>query len=118
MKKLITSMAIASVLGLSATAANAAPVPGFDRLYTSVVNSCSPASTRALCEAAINRYAAALIAARIPLNVANQSFLSLRVDVRLANGGNARVLTEIDSLFQDLLPETRSVGPIDASPVL
>lgn len=91
----------------------AAPVPGFEGLYEAVLGACTPpAGTPAACEAAINAYSAALVAAGVDPAVALQSFTELRAEVVAAGGGEA-----IDALFEELLPESGAVGGDEASPV-
>ena len=113
MRKLIATVLLASALGTSVVSApNAAPVPGFESLYTAVFAACTPpAGTAGACEAAINAYSAALVAAGVEPAVALASFTELRSEV-VAAGGAA----EIDALFEALLPESGAIGPV-VSPV-
>lgn len=91
----------------------AAPVAGFEALYNAVLTACTPpAGTPAACEAAINAYSAALVAAGVDPAVALQSFTELRAEVAAAGGGDV-----IDALFEELLPESGAVGGPQASPV-
>ena len=89
MRKLIMAVATASMLGLGATSGTvAAPVPGFEGLYSTLIASCSlPDGTEAACEAAITAYADALVAA-VDIEVANQSFSEARQEVFALNAGD------------------------------
>lgn len=118
MRKLITTFATAGVLSIAAlTISNAAPVAGFEALYDAAFAACTPAGgvapDPAACEAAINAYSQALIAAGVDPAVALQSFTELRSEVAAAGGGDA-----IEALFEELLPESGAVGPTDPSPTL
>ena len=62
------------------------------------------------CEDAISAYAAALVAAGVPLAVANQSFIELRAEVAALNGGDPTFLAAIDGVFETLLPDSGAVG--------
>jgi hypothetical protein len=111
MRKLIITFATAGVLSMTAlSATNAAPVPGFEALYQAAFAACTPtggaAANPAACEAAINAYSAALIAAGVTPTVALASFTELRAEVTAAGGGDA-----IEALFEELLPESGSVTP-------
>lgn len=113
MRKLIPTMAMGLFAVASMSVANAAPVPGFEALYQAAFAACTPpAGTPEACEAAINAYSAALVAAGVDPVVALQSFTELRAEVAAAGGGAV-----IDALFEELLPESGAVdGPVDASP--
>jgi hypothetical protein len=107
MRKLITTLAMAGVLGLSAvSAATAAPVPGFEAQYNAVLGACAGAAANPeACEAAILAYSGALVAAGVAPAVALQSFTELRTEVAEAGGS-----LEVASLFEELLPESGAVG--------
>lgn len=117
MRKLITAVFLTSALGLSVLpAATAAPVSGFEGLYTAVFTNCTiPLGTLETCEAAINAYAAALSAA-VELEVANQSFTELRAEVFAANVADEPFQSDVDALFELLLPNSGALGPV-VSPV-
>ena len=112
MRKLIMAVATASMLGLGATSGTvAAPVPGFEGLYSTLIASCSlPNGTEAACEAAITAYADALVAAGVDIEVANQSFSEARQEVLALNGGDATFQAAIDALFELLLPDSGASG--------
>ena len=111
MRKLIMAVAAAGALGLGATSGTvAAPVPGFEGLYSTLIASCSlPDGTEAACEAAITAYADALVAA-VDIEVANQSFSEARQEVFALNGGDATFQAAIDALFELLLPDSGAIG--------
>ncbi len=111
MRKLIMAVATASTLGLGATSGTvAAPVPGFEGLYSTLIASCSlPDGTEAACEAAITAYADALVAA-VDIEVANQSFSEARQEVFALNGGDVTFQAAIDALFELLLPDSGAIG--------
>lgn len=102
---------------LTVSSVHAAPVSGygdtldaqFASLYAAAFAACTPSggapADADACAAAINAYSAALVAAGVPLEVAVVSFQELRDEVRAAGGGAA-----IDAVFEQLLPETESVG--------
>jgi hypothetical protein len=116
MLKLFGTTILAAALSVSS--AYAAPVSGygdtldsqFASLYAATLAACGPAGDADACAAAINAYSAALVSGGVPLEIATASFQELRDDVRAA-GGNAA----IDAVFEQLLPETESIGQ-DASP--
>lgn len=111
MRKLMTVVAMAGLMGLGAsTGSMAAPVAGFDAQYNAVVAACTAGGTPARCEAAINLYSAALIAAGVAPDVALVSFTELRSEIGAANGGNATLLAQVDGLFEELLPESGDLG--------
>ncbi len=118
MRKLITTLAMAGVLGLgTASATSAAPVLGFEGLYSAVAVACSvPTGTLAACEAAINAYAAALVA-NVDISVANKSFQELRGEVFTANAPDQPFQADVDALFELLLPESGAIAPA-ASPTV
>lgn len=103
MRKLIPTIATAGLLTVASwSVANAAPVPGFEAFYSAAFAACTPpAGTPEACEAAINAYSAALIAAGVDPAVALASFTELRAEVAAAGGGAV-----IDALFEELLPES------------
>lgn len=105
MRKLITTIATAGVLSMTAfSAANAAPVPGFEAQYAAALAACTPATgTPAACEAALNALSAAMIAAGVPQDVALASFTELRSEVAAAGG--------FEDIFEELLPESGAVTP-------
>lgn len=111
MRKLVTTIATAAVLSLSALpASNAAPVPGFEALYAALVTACSlPAGAVPDCEAAINAYSGAIVGA-VDLTVANQSFTEVRAEVFATNAPNEEFQADIDALFELLLPDSGAVG--------
>lgn len=111
MRKLIMAVATASTLGLGATSGTvAAPVPGFEGLYSTLIASCSlPDGTEAACEAAITAYADALVAA-VDIEVANQSFSEARQEVFALNGSDVTFQAAIDALFELLLPDSGAIG--------
>lgn len=107
------------VAALSVSSAYAAPVSGygdtldaqFAALYAAALAACGPGAGDAdACAAAINAYSAALVSEGVPLEIASASFQELRDEVRTAGGSAA-----IDAVFEQLLPETESVGT-EASP--
>ena len=112
MRKLIMAVATATTLGLGATSGTvAAPVPGFEGLYSTLIASCSlPDGTEAACEAAITAYADALVAAGVDIEVANQSFSEARQEVLALNGGDVTFQAAIDALFELLLPDSGAIG--------
>lgn len=118
MRKLITTLAMAGVLGLgTASVGSAAPVPGFEGLYSAVAAACSlPSEDLAACELAINAYAAALVA-NVDISVANKSFQELRSEVFAANEPNQDFQADVDALFELLLPDSGAVAPA-ASPTV
>jgi hypothetical protein len=107
MRKLITTIAIAGVLGVAAISpSNAAPVPGFEGLYAEAFTACTPPNgTPTTCRAAIQALTNAMIAAGVDVAVALQSFAELRSEVRVAGGGDA-----IEAVFEELLPESGALG--------
>lgn len=111
MRKLVTTLATAGVLGLGAmSAASAAPVAGYEALYTAVYANCTlPNGTLPLCEAAINAYSGALVAA-VDLSVANASFTELRLEVFEGNAADEAFQADVDALFELLLPDSGSIG--------
>lgn len=114
MRKFITSMGMAGALTLATLSmSQAAPVPGFEALYQAAFAACTPANgvppSVEACEAAINAYSAALIAAGIDPAVALASFTALRAEVAAAGGGAA-----IAALFEQLLPGSGAI--VEASP--
>ena len=115
MRKFIISFATLGAIGLfGVTATNAAPVPGFESFYDAVFASCTlPDGTLPACETAINAYAGALVAADIPIETANESFIALRAAVYVANAADEAFQIDIDALFELLLPDS---GAIDPSP--
>lgn len=119
MRKLITTMAMAGVLGLGAvSAASAAPVLGYEGLYETLIADCSlPDGTVRACEVAINAYATALTTS-VDLAVANGSFTEARLEVFAANAADEEFQAEIDALFELLLPESGALGPTGASPTV
>jgi hypothetical protein len=111
MRKLITTIAAAGVLGMAAmSTSTAAPVAGYEGLYSTVFASCTiPAGTVPTCETAINAYAGALASA-VDLEVANASFIALRSEVFAANAADEGFQAEIDALFELLLPDSGALG--------
>ena len=111
MRKLITTIATAGVLGMAAiSASNAAPVSGYEGLYSAVFTSCTiPTGTVPTCETAINACAGALASA-VDLEVANASFTALRSEVFAANAADEGFQAEIDALFELLLPGSGALG--------
>lgn len=120
MRKLIMNIASAGLLSVvPLSAAVAAPVPGFEDLYNAVFTACTlPAGELQACEAAINAYSGALVAST-ELSVANQSFTELRAEVFTANAADEQFQTDIDALFELLLPDSGAIAPapVAASPV-
>mgnify|MGYP000141505346 CR=1 FL=1 len=109
----ILTAGVMTAMSLGAVQPIAAPVPGFEELYEAVLVACTPPlGTPPACEAAINAYSAALVAAGIDPAVALQSFTELRAEVRARGGGDV-----IDALFEELLPDSGAVGGNEASPV-
>jgi len=95
-----------------ASSANAAPVPGFEALYGTLISSCSlPDGTIPACEAAINAYASALVGA-VDLDAANLSFSAARLEVFELNAVDEEFQASIDALFELLLPESGAIGPV------
>jgi len=116
MRKLITVIGTAAIFSLSTfTVSNAAPVPGFETLYAAAFAACTPSQgvppNPAACEAAINALSQAMVAAGVAPAAALASFTQLRAEVRNAGGGAA-----IEALFEELLPDSGSVGD-QVSPV-
>ncbi|MGV8832909.1 MAG: hypothetical protein ACOH2N_13110 [Devosia sp.] len=111
MRKFIMTMATAGVLGMAAISApNAAPVAGYEALYSAVSSACTiPAGTLAACETAINAYSGALASA-VDLAVANASFTALRAEVFAINAPNPEFQAQIDALFELLLPDSGALG--------
>ncbi|WP_338719481.1 hypothetical protein [Devosia sp. XK-2] len=108
----LATAGVISAMSFGPIQAMAAAVPGFEDLYNAVFVSCTPpAGTPVACEAAINAYSAALVAAGIDPAVALQSFTELRAEIAAAGGGAA-----IDALFEELLPDSGAIGN-QASPV-
>lgn len=114
MRKLISVIATASMLGLGAVSGTvAAPVPGYEALYTTLIGSCSlPDGTHATCEAAITAYAGALVAG-VDIDTANQSFSEARGEVFALNAADEAFQADIDALFELLLPDS---GALPAAP--
>lgn len=109
MRRLLTTLCTVGALSFSSVA-YAAPVPGFEDQYNSVLAACTvPAGTVEACTAAINGYVAALVAAGVPLDQANASFRELRAEVRAANAANPAFLAAIEALFEQLLPDSGAV---------
>jgi hypothetical protein len=119
MRKLLTTLAAIGVLGLGAVSgAVAAPIAGFDAQYAAVSANCTlPNGTVPLCEAAINAYSGALVAANISIDEANASFTALRAEVFAVNAPNEPFQIEIDALFELLLPNSGAIGATP-SPVI
>lgn len=112
MRKLITTLAMAGVLGMSAmSTANAAAVGGYDGLYATLITSCSlPNGTLEACEAAINGYSSALVVS-VDIAVANQSFTEARKEVFALNAADEKFQADIDALFELLLPDSGAILP-------
>lgn len=110
MRKLITTLATAGVLGLAAPlGAVAAPVPGFEAQYAALIAGCTlPDGTLPLCESAINNYAGDLVGI-VDLAVANQSFTEARGEVFAANEPDEPFQEAIDALFELLLPDSGAI---------
>ena len=113
MRKLITAITTASMLGLGAVSGTvAAPVPGYEGLYATLISSCSlPDGALPACEAAINAYAGALVAG-VDIDTANQSFTEARLEVFALNAADEAFQADVDALFELLLPES---GAIDGA---
>ena len=113
MRKLITTIATAGVLSMTALSATlAAPVAGYEALYTALITSCSLPNTEgkvAECEAAINAYSGALVVG-VDLVVANQSFSEARLEVFALNASDEEFQAQIDALFELLLPDSGAIG--------
>lgn len=111
MRKLITMMATAGVLGLSAVGAvNAQPIAGYENLYATLITSCSlPNGTVEDCEDAINAYAGALVTT-VDEAIANGSFTEARLTVFVANEPDPVFQAEIDALFELLLPDSGAIA--------
>jgi len=122
------------LLGLAGVSAStAAPVSGFEALYNAVYDNCvlppNGVSTDdavlqeeirvavQVCEAAINAYSGALVAADIPLDIANDSFTALRLEVFDTNEPSTPFQEAIDALFELLLPGSGAIG-VAASPTV
>lgn len=120
MRKLITILGMVGVAGLSAVSgSNAAPVSGYDALYNAVISSCSlPDGTVDDCASAITAYSGALITADVDIGAANQSFSEARSEVFALNAADPEFQAAIDALFEELLPDSGAIGPVDPSPVL
>ena len=117
MFKRVSTFALVGLIGLASfSATKAAPVPGFEALYQAVFAACTPAGgvapASAACEAAINAYSGALVAAGVGPALALQSFTELRAEVAAAGGGDV-----IEALFEELLPESGAI-PTAVSPTL
>ena len=108
LKTFFVSIALGSAM---ASASVAAPVPGFETLYAAALTACGPTGSVEACTAAINAYSGAVVAAGVDPAVALVSFTELRTEVAAAGG-----TPEIAALFEELLPESGSVGP-QGSPV-
>jgi hypothetical protein len=111
MRKLITVLGMAGLVGLSAVSGSiAAPVSGFESFYDAVYSNCTlPDGAVPACETAINAYAEALVGA-VDLDTANQSFSELRLEVFAANDPDPEFQAEIDRLFELLLPDSGAIG--------
>ena len=117
MRKVITLVASASMLGLLALSpANAEAVPGYEEQYDLAFAACTPSGGIApdpdACALALEAYMAALIAGGIDPTVARTSVAELQVEVATAGGDAA-----INGIFVALLTETEATDPEDASPV-
>lgn len=110
MRKLITTLAIAGVLGsMAPLGAIAAPVPGYEAQYTAVVTACTlPSDSLPDCEASINNYAGDLVGI-VDLAVANESFVALRAEVFAANEPDEPFQEAVDALFELLLPDSGAI---------
>ena len=98
MRKLITAITTASMLGLGAVSGTvAAPVPGYEGLYATLISSCSlPDGALPACEAAINAYAGALVAG-VDIDTANQSFTEARLEVFALNAADEALYAAKDN---------------------
>lgn len=92
----------------------AAPVAGsadYVTLYNTVFSDCTlPDGTVAACEAAINAYAGRLVGDGVEIADANASFMALRSEVFAANAADDEFQALIDALFEELLPDSGSIG--------
>lgn len=88
----------------------AVPVHGFETLYRAARSACSPAGrtapSTAGCQAALARYAQALVSAGVSPTVELASCTQLLSEVAAAGGG-----TGVAALFEELLPESGSISP-------
>lgn len=106
MRRLMATIALSIFLGAATvSAAWATAVPGFETQYDAVKVACAPTGTAEACIAAINTLSAAMIAGGVPADAALRSFTELRAEV-VAAGGTA----EIEAIFEELLPDSGSVG--------
>lgn len=118
MRKLITTIATAGVLSMTAFSATlAAPVPGFEALYATLITSCSLPITDGkvgACEAAINTYSTALVVGT-DIATANASFTEARQEVFALNAADEAFQAQIDALFELLLPDSGAIGGAPAA---
>jgi hypothetical protein len=98
----------------SASQVMAAPVDGYEGLYSANYAACTlPDGTVAACEAAIQSHVTALVSGGIDLDTANVSFQALRAEVFEANEPDEDFQLAIDNLFELLLPDSGAIGVID-----
>lgn len=118
MRKLIMTLAMTGAVSLGAVAnTSAAPVAGFEDLYSALIAACSlPTGTVGDCEVAINAYAGALVSS-VDITVANTSFSEARVEVFGLNAADEEFQADIDALFELLLPDSGAIAPA-ASPTV
>lgn len=112
MRRLTTILGMVGLVSLGAVSGStAAPVPGFDALYSANFTSCTlPDGTLAACEAAINAHVDALIAGGVDQATSNSSFTALRSEVFTANAADSAFQAAIDALFESLLPDSGAIG--------
>lgn len=112
MRSFLPTMAATAVLSFFVAGnAMAAAVPGYETQYNTLVINCTiPIGTLEECGAAINAYSGALIAGGISITVANLSFSAVRQEVFTANAPDGAFQSQIDALFEQLLPDSGAIG--------
>jgi hypothetical protein len=115
MRKLITTLAIAGLIGLMPPlAVSAAAVRGYEAQYDALIGGCTLAAGSVdLCGVAINDYSTALLGL-VDLSEANESFSEARREVFAANEPDEVFQFAIDALFEELLPDSGAVLGFDA----
>jgi hypothetical protein len=111
MRKLLSTLAISGLIacGVQSYAA-AAPVSGFEDQYSALIVACTlPVKELSICEDAINAYTGA-IAGAVDIETANASLTSTRSEVFAANEADETYQSEVDDLFELLLPDSGDVG--------
>lgn len=103
---------------LSAPAAYAKPVAGFEAGYTSTTVACTlPAGSEADCRAALTALIASYVvidpntnAPVVAQDTAATSFAEMRQEVFAVNAPNPTFQAAIDAIFEELLPDSGAIG--------